>query len=117
MRKGANIISSLTRVSYTCFRTFELVFYTLLTRDIVYWEASPPVKPKKPVNADHLARAVEDRVEKVEESVTEMKTMMAKVLRAMGVKEKGKELTDSPVEVSSDDEFVEVRSRKKKRWL
>ena len=32
-------------------------------------QASPPVKPKKPVNTDHLARAVEDRVEKVEESV------------------------------------------------
>ena len=49
--------------------------------------------------------------------VTEMKTMMAKVLRAVGVKEKGKELTDSHVEVSSDDEFVDVRSRKKKRRL
>ena len=36
-RNRANRISSLTRVSYTCFRAFELVFCALLTRDIVYW--------------------------------------------------------------------------------
>ena len=40
-RNGANRISSLTRVSYTCFRAFELVFWRLLTRDIVYWETTP----------------------------------------------------------------------------
>ena len=33
----ANRISNLTQVSYTCFRSFELVFCTLITRDIVYW--------------------------------------------------------------------------------
>ena len=37
-RNGANRISSLTQVLYTCFRAFELVFCTLVTRDIVYWE-------------------------------------------------------------------------------
>ena len=37
-RNGANRISSLTRVSYTCFRAFELVLCTLATRDIVYWD-------------------------------------------------------------------------------
>ena len=37
-RNGANRISSLTRVSYTCFRAFELVLCTLITRDIVYWD-------------------------------------------------------------------------------
>ena len=41
--------------------------------------------------------------------------MMAKVLKAVGVKEKGEELINSPVEVSSDDDFVEVRAQKKKR--
>ena len=41
--------------------------------------------------------------------------MMSKMLKAVGVKEKGDELTDSPVEMSSDDGFVQVRSRKKKR--
>ena len=40
---------------------------------------------------------------------------MAKMLKAVGVKEKESELTDSPVEMSSDDSFVQVRSRKKKR--
>ena len=36
-RNGANRISSLSRVLYTCFRSFELVFCTLITRDIIYW--------------------------------------------------------------------------------
>ena len=73
--------------------------------------------PKKADNTDHLTRAADDhdRIGKVEETVTEMRTMMAKVLNAVGVKEKGEELTNSPVEMSSNDDFVEVRSRKKKR--
>ena len=36
-RNGANRISSLTRVWYTYFRSFELVFCTVVTRDIVCW--------------------------------------------------------------------------------
>ena len=65
-------------------------------------QAFPPVKPKKADDADHLTRAA-DRGE----SVTEMRTMMAKVLKALGVKERGEDLTDSPVEVSSDEEFID----------
>ena len=37
-RNGANRISSLTRVLFTCFRAFELVVCRLITRDIVYWD-------------------------------------------------------------------------------
>ena len=44
-----------------------------------------------------------------------MKTMMSKMLKAVGVKEKEGELSYSPVEMSSDNGFVQVRSRKKKR--
>ena len=45
-----------------------------------------------------------------------MKTMMSLVLRAVGVKETDQELTESQVEMSSDDDgFVQVRSRRKKK--
>ena len=37
------------------------------------------------------------------------------MLKAIGVKEKEDELTDLPIEMSSDDGFVQVWSRKKKR--
>ena len=77
-------------------------------------QASPLVMPKAD-DADHLARTADDRIVKVEQTVTEMRTMMAEVLKAIGVKENQEELTDSPVEMSSDDSFVEVRSRKKKQ--
>ena len=39
------------------------------------------------------------------ESITEMRTMMEKVLKAVDVKNREVELTESPVEVSSDEEF------------
>ena len=38
-------------------------------------------------DADHLTRAADDRIVNVEQTVTEMMTMMAKVLKAIGVKE------------------------------
>ena len=80
-------------------------------------QASPQDLPKA-VIADHLAPAVEveERMDVVERSVTQMKTMMAQVLLAVGVKETDQELTESQVEVTSEDDgFVQVRSRKKKK--
>ena len=65
-------------------------------------QASPSVGLKA-VDADHLARAADERIDKVENSVTEMKTMMTKMLKAVGVKETENELTESPIEMSSDD--------------
>ena len=38
----ANRTPSLTRVLYMCFSFIELVFWTLATRDIVYWEIITP---------------------------------------------------------------------------
>ena len=80
-------------------------------------QASPSEVPKA-VDADHLAPAVEveERMDVVERSVTQMKSMMAQVLLAVGVKETDQELTESQVEPSSgEDDFVQVRSRKKKK--
>ena len=80
-------------------------------------QASPSDLPKA-VGADHLAPAVEveERMDVVERSVTQMKLMMAQVLLAVGVKETDHELTESQVEGSSEDDgFVQVRSRKKKK--
>ena len=37
-RNVANRISETNTSSYTCFSFIELVFWTLVTRDIVYWE-------------------------------------------------------------------------------
>ena len=52
----------------------------------------------------------------VEKSVSQMKTMMSQVMRAVGVKETDQELTESQVEMSSEDDgFVQVRSRRKKK--
>ena len=49
-------------------------------------------------------------------SVTQMKSMMAQVLLAVGVKETDQELTESQVEGTSDDDgFEQVGSRKKKK--
>ena len=72
-------------------------------------QASPLEVPKA-VDADHLAPAVEveERMDVVERSVTQMKSMMAQVLLAVGVKETDQELTESQVEPSSgEDEFVQ----------
>ena len=80
-------------------------------------QASPQDLPNA-VDADHLAPAVEvqERMDEVERSVTQMKTMMSQVLLAVGVKETDQELTESQVEPSSgEDNFVQVRSRKKKK--
>ena len=80
-------------------------------------QVSPPVRPKA-VDADRLAPAVhvDERMDVVEKSVSQMKTMMSQVLKAVGVKETDQELTESQVEMSSsDDGFVQVRSRRKKR--
>ena len=80
-------------------------------------QASPQVLPNA-VDADRLAPAVqvEERIDVVERSVTQMKTMMSQVLRAVGVKETDQELTESQVELSSEDDgFVQVRSRRKKK--
>ena len=80
-------------------------------------QASPSEVPKA-VDADHLAPAVEveERMDVVERSVTQMKSMMAQVLMAVGVKETDQELTESQVEGSSEDDgFEQVRSRKKKK--
>ena len=51
------------------------------------------------VDADLLAPAgqVEERIDVVEKSVSQMKTMISQVLRAVGVKETDKELTESQV--------------------
>ena len=79
-------------------------------------QASPQVLPNA-VNADLLTPAVqvEERIDVVEKSVSQMKTMMSQVLRAVGVKETDQELTESQVEMSSEDDgFVQVRSRRKK---
>ena len=80
-------------------------------------QASPQVLPSA-VDADRLAPAVqvEERIDVVEKSVSQMKTMISQVLRAVGVKETDQELTESQVEMSSDDDgFVQVRSRRKKK--
>ena len=80
-------------------------------------QASPQDLPNA-VDADHLAPAVEvqERMDEVERSVTQMKTMMSQVLLAVGVKETDQELTESQVEPSSgEDNFVQVHSRKKKK--
>ena len=80
-------------------------------------QASPQDLPNA-VDADHLAPAVEvqERMDEVERSVTQMKTMMFQVLLAVGVKETDQELTESQVEPSSgEDNFVQIRSRKKKK--
>ena len=81
-------------------------------------QASPQVLPNA-VDADRLAHAVqvvEERMDVVERSVTQMKTMMSQVLLAVGVKETDQELTESQVEVTSEDDgFVQVRSRRKKK--
>ena len=80
-------------------------------------QASPQDLPNA-VDADRLAPAVEveERMDVVERSVTQMKTMMSQVLLAVGVKETDQELTESQVEPSSgDDNFVQVRSRRKKK--
>ena len=80
-------------------------------------QASPLELPKA-VDADHLAPAVEveERMDVVERSVSEMKSMMAQVLLAVGVKETDHELTESQVEATSEDDgFEQVRSRKKKK--
>ena len=79
-------------------------------------QASPQDLPNA-VDADRLAPAVEvqERMDVVERSVTQMKTMMSQVLLAVGVKETDQDLTESQVEPSSgEDNFVQVRSRKKK---
>ena len=73
----------------------------------------PPVEPKTIV-ADYLTLAGDERIDEVKKSVTQMKNMMTQVLRAVGVKDTEQELTDSPVEMSSEDGFIQVRSRKKK---
>ena len=59
-------------------------------------QASPQDLPNA-VDADRLAPAVEvkERMDVVERSVTQMKTMMAQVLLAVGVKETDQELTES----------------------
>ena len=80
-------------------------------------QASPQDLPKA-VDADLLAPAVEveERMDVVERSVTQMKAMMSQVLLEVGVKETDQELTESQVEVTSEDDgFVQVRSRKKKK--
>ena len=80
-------------------------------------QASPQVMPKA-VDADLLAPAVQvdERIDVVEKSVSQIKTMMSQVLRAVGVKETDQELTESQVEMSSEDDgFVQVRSRRKKK--
>ena len=80
-------------------------------------QASPQDLPNA-VDADRLAPAVqvEERMDVVERSVTQMKTMMSQVLLAVGVKETDQELTESQVEMSSgEDDFVQVRSRRKKK--
>ena len=80
-------------------------------------QASPSVRPKA-VDADRLAPAVhvDERIDVVEKSASQMKTMMSQVLKAVGVKETDQELTESQVEMSSsDDGFVQVRSRRKKK--
>ena len=41
--------------------------------------------------------------------------MMKKVLEAVNGRDKKDELTESAVETSSEDDFIKVRSRKKKR--
>ena len=77
-----------------------------------------PLEVPKAVDADHLAPAVdvEERMDVVEHSVSEMKSMMAQVLTAVGVKETDQELTESQVEATSEDNgFEQVRSRKKKK--
>ena len=68
----------------------------------------------KAVVAGHLTPAVDEWIDEVEKSVTQMKNIMTQVLRAVGVKDTEQELNDSPVEMSTDDGFVQVRSRKKK---
>ena len=80
-------------------------------------QASPQDLPNA-VDADRLTPAVEveERMDVVERSVTQMKTMMSQVLLAVGVKETDQDLTESQVEGSTeDDSFVQVRSRKKKK--
>ena len=80
-------------------------------------QASPLELPKA-VDADHLAPAVgvEERIDVVERSVSEMKSMMAQVLLAVGVKETDQELTESQVECTSEEDgFEQVHSRKKKK--
>ena len=80
-------------------------------------QATPQVLPNA-VDADLPAPAVqvEERMDVVERSVTQMKTMMSQVLLAVGVKETDQELTESQVEVTSEDDgFVQVRSRRKKK--
>ena len=80
-------------------------------------QASPQVLPNAD-DADLLAPAVqvEERMDVVERSITQMKTMMSQVLLAVGVKETDQELTESQVEMSSgEDDFVQVRSRRKKK--
>ena len=80
-------------------------------------QASPQDLPNA-VDADFLAPAVEveERMDVVERSVTQMKAMMSQVLLAVGVKETDQELTELQVEVTSEDDgFVQVRSRKKKK--
>ena len=79
---------------------------------------APTLELPKAVDADHLAPAVdvEERIDVVERSVSEMKSMMAQVLTAVGVKETDQELTESQVEATSEDDgFEQVRSRKKKK--
>ena len=66
----------------------------------------------KAVVADHLTPPVDERIDEVEKSVTQMKNMMT--LRAVGVKDTEQDLTDSPVEMSTGNGFFQVRSRKKK---
>ena len=80
-------------------------------------QASPQVLPNAD-DADLLAPAVqvEERIDVVEKSVSQMKTMMSQVLRAVGGKETDQELTESQVEMSSEDDgFVQVRSRRTKK--
>ena len=80
-------------------------------------QASPPDLPNA-VDADLLAPAVEveEWMDVVERSVTQMKAMMSQVLLAVGVKETDQELTEMQVEPSSgDDNFVQVRLRRKKK--
>ena len=80
-------------------------------------QASPQDLPNA-VDSDRLDPAVEveERMDVVERSVTQMKAMMSQVLLAVGVKETDQELTESQGEVTSEDDgFVQVRSRKKKK--
>ena len=67
-------------------------------------QAHPPVGSKTAVIADHPCLAVEERVEAVEGSVSEMKEMMKVELEAVKGKDKKEALTDSTVVVSTDDE-------------